>query len=231
MFRYYQEEERQLIAVDCIIFGFDNGQLKLLLLKRDMEPGRGMWSLAGGFLRRDENLDESACRILCQLTGLKDVYLEQVQTYGDPSRDPGERVVSVTYYALLKVEDYDKDLVRENGAHWCPIGDIPELIFDHGEMVEKAMRRLRRKAKSQPIGFELLPERFTLPQLQSLYEAIYQKEMDKRNFRKKILSMELLDKLDEKDKSTSKKGAYLYQFNQDKYNELLANGFYFSLDV
>jgi 8-oxo-dGTP diphosphatase len=231
MNQFYQQEERQLIAVDCIIFGFENGKLNLLLLKRNMEPGKGSWSLAGGFLRRSESLYEAACRVLCNLTGLKDVYLEQLNAYGEPNRDPGDRVVSITYYALLKVEDYNENLLAENGAHWRPIEEIPELIFDHREMVDKSLRRLRRKAKSQPIGFELLPEKFTLPQLQSLYEAIYQKELDKRNFRKKILSMQLLDKLDEKDKTSSKKGAYLYKFNQKKYQQLLADGFYFSLDV
>lgn len=231
MQKFYTKEDRQLIAVDCIIFGFDNEKLKLLLLKRGMEPGLGHWSLAGGFLKRQENLDEAACRILWNLTGLKNIYLEQLLAYGDPNRDPGERVVSITYYALLKIEDYDKDLVKENGAHWRPIDNIPELIFDHQDMADKALRRLRRKAKSQPIGFELLPEKFTLPQLQSLYEAIYQKVLDKRNFRKKILSMQLLDKLDEKDKSNSKKGAFLYKFNREKYDELIAKGFYFSLDI
>lgn len=231
MHQYYQQEDRQLIAIDCIIFGFDKDKLNLLLLKRNMEPAKNKWSLAGGFLKRTESFDESACRILCNLTGLKDVYLEQLNAYGDPDRDPGERVVSITYYALLNVADYNKDLVKENGAHWRPFEDIPELIFDHREMAERALRRLRRKAKSQPIGFELLPEKFTLPQLQSLYEAIYQKELDKRNFRKKILSMDLLDKLDEKDKSSSKKGAFLYRFNPEKYQELVSKGFYFSLDV
>lgn len=228
---FYQQEQRQLIAVDCIIFGFDGGQLKLLLLKRDMDPGRGHWSLAGGFLRKEESLDEAACRVLCNLTGLRDIYLEQLMAYGDPGRDPGERVVSVTYYALLNVDLYDQDLMRGNGAHWRPISDMPELIFDHGEMVSKALRRLRRKAKSQPIGFELLPDKFTLPQLQQLYEAIYQKELDKRNFRKKILSMGFLDKLDEKDKSGSKKGAFLYRFNQEKYKRFVSEGIFFNLEV
>lgn len=231
MHQYYQQEDRQLIAVDCIIFGFDKGQLKLLLLKRTMEPGRGKWSLAGGFLKRAESLDEAAGRVLSKLTGLRNVFLEQLIACGNPDRDPGERVVSVTYFALLKVEDYDKDLVKENDAHWRPLDNLPELIFDHGEMVDRALCRLRRVAKIQPIGFELLPEKFTLPQLQSLYEAIYQKELDKRNFRKKILSMGLLEKLEEKDKSSSKKGAFLYRFNQEKYEELVARGFYFSLDI
>lgn len=231
MHQFYKQEDRQLVAVDCIIFGFDKGLLRLLLLKRSLEPGSGKWSLAGGFLNRKESLIEAASRVLCNLTGLENVFLEQLYAYGDPGRDPGGRVVSVTYFALLKVEDYNKDLVIENGAHWRPIENVPELLFDHGEMVEKALCRLRLVAKSQPIGFELLPTKFTLPQLQSLYEAIYQKELDKRNFRKKILSMDLLDKLDEKDKNSSKKGAFLYMFNKEKYEELVAKGFYFSLDI
>lgn len=231
MHQFYKQEDRQLVAVDCIIFGFAKGLLRLLLLKRSLEPGSGKWSLAGGFLNRKESLIEAASRVLCNLTGLENVFLEQLYAYGDPGRDPGGRVVSVTYFALLKVEDYNKDLVIENGAHWRPIENVPELLFDHGEMVEKALCRLRLVAKSQPIGFELLPTKFTLPQLQSLYEAIYQKELDKRNFRKKILSMDLLDKLDEKDKNSSKKGAFLYMFNKEKYEELVAKGFYFSLDI
>jgi 8-oxo-dGTP diphosphatase len=231
MSKYYQNEDRQLLAVDCVIFGFDADELKLLLIKRNMEPGIGMWSLMGGFPKRDEGLYQSAERVLTQLTGLKNVYLEQLFAYGEVDRDPGERVVSIAYYSLIKIGDYDKDLVQENDAHWTPVSNIPDLVFDHRVMVDKALRRLRRRARIQPIGFELLPEKFSMPQLQSLYEAIYQKELDKRNFRKKILSMGFLDKLTEKDKSSSKKGAFLYQFNPEKYQELLANGFYFSLDV
>jgi len=231
MERYYLNEDRQLIAVDCIIFGFDAGMLKLLLLKRNFEPGKGKWSLAGGFLKKEENLDESAARVLYDLTGLRNIYLEQLTAYGLADRDPGERVVSIAYFALLNIVDYDMDLIRDYEACWCPLSQMPELIFDHRDMVDKALKRLKRKAKIQPIGFELLPEKFTLPQLQLLYEAIYQKELDKRNFRKKILSMELLDKLQEKDKSNSKKGAFLYRFNQKKYHELAADGFYFNLDI
>jgi len=231
MNQYYPHQDRQLIAVDCIIFGFDKGQLKLLLLKRNFEPAKGKWSLAGGFLKKDENLIDAAERILLDLTGLGDVYLEQLQTYGQIDRDPGERVVSVAYYALIEVSELDQALVEENAAQWLTIDEVPEMIFDHGDMVAKALRRLRRKAKIQPIGFELLPDKFTLPQLQSLYEAIYQKELDKRNFRKKILSLDLLEKLNEKDKSSSKKGAFLYRFEQAKYDELTAKGYYFSLDV
>lgn len=228
---FYPNEERQLIAVDCVIFGFDDQELKLLLIQRNMEPCKGMWSLMGGFPKSNEGLDEAAGRVLKQLTGLQNVYLEQLFAYGKVDRDPGERVVSVAYCSLIKIEDYDRGLVKENNAHWQPVSDIPDLVFDHMEMVQKAMRRLRRRARIQPIGFELLPEKFTMPQLQNLYEAIYQKELDKRNFCKKILSMELLDKLDEKDKTSSKKGAFLYRFNPEKYQELVSKGFYFSVDV
>ena len=231
MEKFYAKEDRQLLAVDCIIFGFNAGKIKLLIIKRNFEPEMGMWSLAGGFVRKSEGIDECASRVLFELTGLENVYLEQLKTYGAVDRDPGERVVSVAYYALLNVKDHNLDLSRDNEAYWCPLEDLKGLVFDHGEMVSKAMKRLKRKAKIGPIGFELLPERFTLPQLQSLYECIYQKDLDKRNFRKKILSMELLDKLSEKDKSSSKKGAYYYSFNREKYDQLTADGFYFNLDV
>jgi len=132
MVKYYKNEDRQLIAVDCIIFGFDAGKLKLLLLKRNFEPGKGQWSLAGGFLKRDESLDESAARVLLELTGLHQVYLEQLTSYGLLKRDPGERVVSIAYYALLNIKNHNIDLNRDNEVCWCPLEDIPELIFDHG---------------------------------------------------------------------------------------------------
>ena len=228
---FYPHEDRQLLAVDCVIFGFDNQELKLLLIRRKMEPGKGMWSLMGGFPKRDEGLYQAAGRVLKQLTGLENVYLEQLFAYGDVDRDPGERVVSVAYFSLIKIGDYDQELVKQYDAHWVCVNCIPELVFDHREMVEKAFRRLRRRARTQPIGFELLPDKFSMPQLQSLYEGIFQKELDKRNFRKKILSMGFLDKLDEKDKSSSKKGAFLYRFNPEKYKELIDKGFYFSLEV
>lgn len=231
MNKYYSKEDRQLLAVDCIIFGFDAGKIKLLIVKRNFEPELGGWSLAGGFVRKDEGIDECASRVLHELTGLKIIYLEQLLTYGSVDRDPGARVVSVAYYALLNVKDHNLDLNRNNEACWCPLEEMPELVFDHGAMVAKALKRLKRKAKIGPIGFELLPDRFTLPQLQSLYECIYQKNLDKRNFRKKILSMELLEKLTEKDKSSSKKGAYYYCFNRKKYDQLAAEGFYFNLEV
>lgn len=227
--KYYTQFARIYVAVDCIIFGFLDNQLKILLLTRDIEPGKGQSSLIGGFVRNDESLDAAAARILYDLTGLENVFLEQLYAYGEVDRDPGERVISVSYYALLKVQDLDHDHVEKHGARWCDVVECGQLIFDHNEMVIMALSRLRSRAKSQPIGFELLPRNFTIPQLQMLYEAIYQKRLDNRNFRKKLLSMDVLEKLDTKDKSSSKKGAYLYRFDKKRYNKLLQDGFLFDL--
>jgi len=226
---FYSDNTRFLVAVDCIIFGFDYRQLKLLLIKRNFQPQKGKWSLVGGFLEVNESLDQSALRILNNLTGLNDIYLEQLYTYGEMNRDPGERVLSTAYYALINAEDYHLPINRESTAKWFPIEKIPALVFDHNIMVDKAMRRLRRKSLSQPIGFELLSEKFTIPQLQKLYEGIHQRDLDKRNFRKKILSMGLLKKLDEKQKSGSRKGAYYYRFDKEKYDDLVSRGFHFEI--
>ena len=229
MQKFYTEHTKIFVAVDCIIFGWDDSQLKLLILKRNFEPAKGKNSLIGGFVRDNESLDEAARRILFELTGLTDIYLEQLNAYGEIDRDPGERTISVAYFALLKIQNLDADLIKSHGAHWVPISKLPRLIFDHNLMVQKAIRRLRRRAKSEPTGFELLPRNFTLPQLQDLYQAIYQTHFDNRNFRKKVLSMNILKKLNEKDKTTSKKGAYYYKFDRKKYYRLLQNGFQFDI--
>ena len=226
---YYSENPKFHVAVDSIIFGFDKGELKLLIHKRRFEPAKGQWSLFGGFVKEDESLDDAAARILHDLTGLENVFLEQLYSHGEIDRDPGERVISVSYFALLKVQDLDHDHVEKHGARWCNIGECEELIFDHSDMVERALSRLRRRAKNQAIGFELLPRKFTIPQLQMLYEAIYQKRLDNRNFRKKLLAMDVLEKLEIKDKSTSKKGAFLYRFDRKRYNKLHQDGFLFDL--
>ncbi len=217
------------VAVDCIVFGFDDSKLKLLIIKRDFEPEKGKWSLMGGFLRKDESLDEAAQRILKKLTGLSDIFLEQLYTYGEIERDTVERVISVAYYALIRADGYISEVGEKHNARWVDFEEVPDLIFDHNIMVDKALRRLQRKSKSQPIGLELLPEKFTIPQIQNLYEAINQKEFDKRNFRKKILSMGIFEKLEEKEKDSSKKGAFLYRFDKEKYDELLNNGYHFEL--
>ena len=220
----YQDFVKNYVAIDSIIFGFDQGKLKLLLIKRKMPPMEGSWSLMGGFVGEKESLDEAAYRILENLTGLKSIYLEQLYAYGEVNRDPEARVISIAYFALINIDDYDEELGRKYGAEWFAIDEIPPLVFDHKTMVQKAMRRLKRKTIIQPIGFELLPEKFTLTQMQQLYEAIHQQELDKRNFRKKILAMNVLTKLNEKDKQSSRRGAFLYKFNKEKYDYLVSNG-------
>ncbi len=223
----YQSHDKHYVAIDSIIFGFDEDSLKLLLIKRNFEPCKDCWSLMGGFVGENESLNQAVYRILEELTGLRDVYLEQLYAYGDANRDFEARVISVAYYALININKYNEELGRKHGAKWFSIEDIPPLIFDHDIMVQKAMRRLKRKTIIQPIGFELLPEKFTLPQLQRLYEAIHQQKLDKRNFRKKILSMGVLTRLEEKDKVSSRRGAYFHKFNKEKYDEQISNRSFF----
>ena len=217
MTTYYNVNPQFYVSVDCIIFGFDKGSLKLLLLKRNFEPAKGQWSLMGGFVQKNESVDEAAQRVLKELTGLENVYMEQVGTYGEIHRDPGERVISVAYSALININEYDKELVARYNASWTDMNAIPPLIFDHHDMVERALAWIRKKASSEPVGFELLPELFTLTQLQSLYEAIYGKSIDKRNFRKQIAMMDYIEKTDLIDTTGSKRGAALYRFNEKTY--------------
>ncbi len=229
----YSKYARHLVAIDCIVFGYDilEKELKLLLIKRSFEPMKGSWSLAGGFVEEMESLDEAASRILRTYTGLEKIYLKQSCSYGETGRDPGARVISTAYYALIAIRYINDQLAERTKAHWRSISALPDLIFDHSSMVEKALSDLQDQIKVNPVGFELLPGKFTLVQLQDLYEAIYRRKVDKRNFRKKILSMEILEKLDEKERETSKKGAFYYKFNKERYEGLERNGFYFNLDV
>jgi ADP-ribose pyrophosphatase YjhB (NUDIX family) len=226
---YYVQQDKIYVATDCIIFGFDDGKLKLLIFKRRVKPFMGEWSLIGSFVNINEDVDEAAKRVLAGITGLKNVFMEELKTYGKADRDPGYRCVSIGQYTLIRIEDYDKKLVEIHGAHWYELDKIPNLVLDHNQMVQDALGRLRRKARYQPIGFELLPEKFTIPQLQQLYEAIYQIELDARNFRKKVLSYNVLIKLDEKDKSSSRRGAFLYKFDDIKYDKLLKSGYNFEI--
>ncbi len=215
----YHNQTRLLLAVDCIIFGFDDGDLKILLIKRGFEPEKGNWSLMGGFVQHDESLDQSASRILKQLTGLGNVYLEQLYTFGDPLRDPKERVASVVYFSLIDSSKYQEQISHDFHAEWFPLKKIPKLIFDQLEMVEMAKKRIRYKAALHPILFELLPPKFTIPQLQNLYESVYNTTIDKRNFSKRVLATKLLIKLQDKDKTSSKRGAFYYQLNKQNYYE------------
>jgi 8-oxo-dGTP diphosphatase len=214
---YYSDRPKILVAVDCIIFGFDEGELKLLLMKKQMGSKIGEWSLIGSFIDPAEDLNDGAKRVLKECTGLSDVYLEQSYSYGIVDRVPGDRVISIGYYALIRIDDHDKETVKEFGAEWFKFNSRPALIFDHDKMVSDAVNKLKRKTRNQSLGFELLPEKFTIPQLRQFFEEIYQISIDKRNFRKKILYMDILKKLEEKDKANSKKGAFLYSFDREKY--------------
>lgn len=219
MTTYYNINPRFYVSVDCIIFGFDKGSLKLLLLKRNFEPAKGSWSLMGGFVQDGESVDDAAKRVLAELTGLENVYMEQVGTFGEVDRDPGERVISVAYYTLININEYDRNLVQQHNAHWAEINEIPPLVFDHPQMVKQARIMLQKKASSEPIGFNLLPSLFTLFQLQSLYEAIYGEPLDKRNFRKRVADLNYIEKTDKIDKTGSKRGAALYKFNENAYRK------------
>lgn len=219
MTNYYSINPKFYVSVDCIIFGFHEGELNLLLLKRNFEPSMGEWSLMGGFVQENESVDDAAKRVLAELTGLDHVYMEQVGSFGAIDRDPGERVVSIAYYALININEYDRELVQRHNAFWVNINELPPLIFDHPAMVEQARKLMQQKASVEPIGFNLLPKLFTLSQLQSLYEAIYGESIDKRNFRKRIAEMDYIEKTDLIDKKNSKRGAALYQFNEKAYRK------------
>lgn len=226
---HYLQKDKMYVATDCIIFGFDAGTLKLLVFKRRIEPLKGAWSLIGSFVKLEEDVAGAAARVLEEITGLENVFLEELKSYGAADRDPGFRCISIAHFALIRINDYDKELVERHGAVWFEIDKLPELVLDHNQMVQDALERLKAKARFQPIGFELLPMKFTIPQLQLLYEAIYQKPLDTRNFRKKVLSLNVLVKLEEKDKTTSKRGAFLYKFDDRNYQKLLKSGFNFEI--
>lgn len=217
MTQYYREHSKVWVSVDCIVFGFENNQLKLLIGRRQMDPGRGEWSLYGGFVRDDESLDEAANRVLYSLTGLKEIYMKQVGAFGAVDRDPGERVISVAYCALINVNDYDDKLRQQYELEWVDLDQLPKLYSDHNQMVSKAISLLRRRIKTEPLSFNLLPDLFTLTQLQHVFEAILGAAIDKRNFRKRIKQIDFIEKTELIDKKTSKRGAALYRFNKKMY--------------
>lgn len=219
----YAGQSRLLVAVDCIIFGFDGEDFKLLLIQRGFAPEKMKWSLMGGFVRLEESLDQAANRVLKQLTGLENVFMEQLHTFGDPKRDPAERTIAVAYVALIDIQKYEQQLSQDFHAKWFKLEDMPQLIFDHEQMVAMAKNRLKYKAALHPILFELLPEKFTIPQLQTMYEGLYETEFDKRNFCRKVLSTGFLLKQDEKDKANSRKGAFFYKIDKEQYQDKFAD--------
>ena len=219
MTEFYSGVQKAFVSVDIIVFGFEDSKLKLLIGKRQMDPGRGEWSLYGGFVGAMESVDEAANRVLFELTGLRNLYMKQVHTFGAVERDPGERVISVAYCALINVKDYDRHLLEEHGVQWVELNKMPRLYSDDNDMVKRAITLLRRRINTEPLSFNLLPDLFTLTQLQHVYEAVLGEEIDKRNFRKRIKSIDFIEKTELIDKLTSKRGAALYRFNKRMYEE------------
>jgi 8-oxo-dGTP diphosphatase len=216
------------VSIDCAIFGFDNGILEVLLVQHGEGISKGKWGLPGGWINKKESTDDAAHRLLADLTGMDNIYLEQLKAFGEPERFPVRRVITIGYYALVKREDYDiKAGFTASDAKWYRINEIPKLIYDHNEILDYSIKNLRSRVRQAPIGFNLLPEKFTLLQLMHLYEEILGIEMDKSNFRRKILHMKLLVALDEKQKDVSHRAAKLYKFDSEIYEKLTQKGFNF----
>jgi 8-oxo-dGTP diphosphatase len=224
------EHPRPALAVDCVVFGLDEGDLKVMLIKRGLKPFEGRWALPGGFVRLDESLDAAARRELAEETGLRDVFLEQLYTFGEPGRDPRGRTVSVAYYALVNLAGREVAARTDaTEAAWFPVDDVPKLAFDHDDVLATAIARLRGKVRYLPIGFELLPAKFTLTQLQHLYEAVLDSEFDKRNFRKKVLALGILKDTGEIQQDVSHRAARLFRFDEQAYRRMTKKGFNFEL--
>lgn len=218
------------LATDCVILGVDGGELKLLLTEREKEPFKNKWALPGGFVFPEETTEECARRILLEKTGIDQVFIEQLYTFSAADRDPRERIVSVAYFALVNKQSYELIAGRDTlKSEWFGLSELPALAFDHAEIVNLAVQRLKGKVSYQPIGFELLDEKFTLSQLQAVYESILGMEIDKRNFRKKVLAMGVLKELGEKETNVPRKAAMLYRFDKQAYEALTREGFHFEL--
>jgi len=227
---YTYKYPRAALTVDCVVFGFDESELKVLLIERALEPFKGGWALPGGFVHVNETIDEAARRELAEEAGLANVFLEQLYTFGAVNRDPRERIVSVAYFALVKLSDYSARAAADAAdARWFPVSEVPKLAFDHADILAMALERLKGKVRYQPIGFELLPPKFTLSQLQHLYEIVLGAELDKRNFRKKVLSFGLLVPLKETQMVGRHRPAQLFRFDADKYEKLKKRGLHFEL--
>jgi len=227
---YTYEYPRPAVTVDCVVFGLDERSLKVLLIQRDAAPFVGAWALPGGFVQMDESLEAAARRELAEEAGVANVFLEQLFTFGEVGRDPRGRVVTVAYYALVKLSDYRVHAATDaRDVAWFGLGDLPSLAFDHGRILATAYERLKGKVRYQPIGFELLPPKFTLRQLQSMYEQVLGRPLDKRNFRKKILGMGILQGLDEMESAVAHRAAQLYRFDKKQYNALVKQGVNFEV--
>ena len=222
--KYCYKYPHPAVTTDCVTFGFDGSELQVLLIERGIEPFKGKWAFPGGFLKMDETAREGALRELKEETGLENAYIEQFNTYSDPWRDPRERVITIAHYALVRIQEVKggDDAAK---AQWFPIDKVPQLAFDHDKILRDAMRKLRERIHFEPIGFELLPEKFTMKELQILYESILGVKFDRRNFAKKMMHYELLNQLDETVRPTAKRDALLYSFNKENYELFKKKGF------
>ena len=222
--KYCYKYPHPAVTTDCVIFGFDGSELQVLLIERGIEPFKGKWAFPGGFLNMDETAGEGAMRELKEETGLENAYIEQFNTYSEPGRDPRERVITIAHYALVRIQEVKggDDAAK---AQWFPIDEVPQLAFDHDKILRDAMRKLRERIHFEPIGFELLPEKLTMRELQILYESILGVKFDRRNFAKKMMHYELLNQLDETVRPTAKRDALLYSFNKDNYELFKKKGF------
>ena len=217
-------------SIDCVVFGFEKSRLEVLLTKRAVHPSKGMWALPGGFIKKQELVDHATDRILHTITGVKNIYLEEVAIFDEIDRFPSWRVFTIGYFALISPEHYAISAGMDSMAvRWFDLNKLPSLPFDHRFIIQTALDKLRTRVRYKPIGFELLPKKFTLPQLQRLYEVILHKHLDKRNFRKKLMTMGLVKKLNEKDPHNKRRAAYFYQFDRKQYTLLKKTGFMFEL--
>ena len=218
------------LSIDSVVFGFENQNLEVLLVKRAIKPNKGKWALPGGFIKKREKIVDAGQRILEETTGIKNIYLEEVGVFDEIDRFPLRRVFTIAHFALVSPENYALHPgIDTSAVQWFRINELPILPFDHEQILHAALDKLRTRVRYKPIGFELLPEKFTLPRLQKLYEVILGKKLDKRNFRKKITKMNLLKKLNEKDKGNIRRAANLYKFDKNTYNKLKEKGFIFEL--
>jgi 8-oxo-dGTP diphosphatase len=222
-------EKTFLHSVDCVVLGFQGTELHVLLVRFPYEPFRGHWSLIGGFVKPELSIDETARITVETMTGLKNIFMEQVHTFGNIDRVPSERVITTSYYALIRLEPTLLNLTKTFDATWFPVSKVPLQVYDHSFILEKALNVLRRKIRFQPVGFELLSKKFTMTELRNLYQSILGRELEKRNFTRKVMQMGFLKKLAEKDKTTSKKGSFLFCLNKKRYEVLLDNGFLFDM--
>ena len=218
------------VAVDIVLFGYAGQQLHLLLIRRKYAPFADGWALPGGFVLEDEDLDAAVARELREEAGVADVYLEQLYTFGAVARDPRRRVVSVAYYGLVKPEKFELSATADSlEARWFRLAGLPALAFDHAEIIAVAQQRLQAKVTYQPVGFELLPDKFLFSDLQRLYETLLGRELDRRNFRKKMLSFGIVEETGEKQQHVAHRAGGLFRFNKARYAEMVRSGFYFEL--